>query len=400
MQSEVLAGGYREPSVLAKSLPVIVPSLANKCGTIGMSLLPMLLVAHSVASGPSSVILAFVKLSALVGVFLGGHLSDRWRVKTVITSSFLIAGGGMLFLAGSSTALWLCVFGVIAQMGQSMFPSSAQLMLGRLLPPREQQEAVGWLRMANNFGQIVSYTLGLAFASLGVVGLMLFDAMTSFLAAGIGQRQLPSFSLAAQERTSVRTSEERPGQGQRMKGIVATVLMAATFSFFYDLFMTGAAAKIQLLHGAEGLRVFSKVMLINTVLCTGLSVAAARSLKNPAKVLPVGLLLAGGACLLLIQGRSEALFAGAVALTLGEICFQALSSFVLLRMTSQLKRRGGAFGAATLIQVAGRSLGGAAAFPIIVDGCHPLGIVLGALAFGLSMGAWAIPEWRRAGISS
>ena len=49
----------------------------------------------------------------------------------------------------------------------------------------------------------------------------------------------------------------------------------------YDLFLIGAAAKFRILFADQGLAIFSRVMVINTLLCSLLSVVAARTLRRP-----------------------------------------------------------------------------------------------------------------------
>ena len=141
----------------------------------------------------------------------------------------------------------------------------------------------------------------------------------------------------------------------------------------------GTAARCRIVFGEQGLTVFSELWIANTVLCAALSIVAARRLSSASKALPAGLLLVtAGLSLSFGPGGSKAaLFAGMLALTAGEIVFNALAGLVLVlvRLAPPGLRQGSAYGGAVFVQFAGRIAGGSLAFPLVVATAHPLPIV-------------------------
>ena len=151
----------------------------------------MLLVEKQISSGSSSAIMTAVKVALVVGTYLGGLASDRVGMRASLVLSFLLAGVGMGFLPFSGTLEWMCVWAIIAQLGQALFYSPARLLIVEVVAPEGHQESMGWLRTANNLGLIVSFSIGTLFARWGITFLMLFDSITSLFAAGVGGRMLP-----------------------------------------------------------------------------------------------------------------------------------------------------------------------------------------------------------------
>lgn len=382
-------------SVFRRALPLLFTTFVNKCGAIGLSLLPMLLIERRVTDGDASLALGVVKTALVVGMFAGGFLSDRVGLKSTLIASFLLSGLGLGLLPSAETLLTVVVLAAAAQAGQSMFAGPSRLLVTGLVGLAGEREAIGWLRMALNCGSIVSFSIGAALTSSALYSLMLLDSVTSLAAAAVGLRLLPD--------------DERPFESARAKGEAAfparaswglfglCAFVAFGFSFLYDLYIVSASAQFRDRFGEDGLKLFSQVMVANTVLCTAFSVVASRALRDPASAFPAGLILvAAGAALGLSSADSRALiFAGALLFTVGEIVFAALSGFVLLRVTPHSPRRGSAFGAALVVQSLGRIAGSAAAFPMVVHGSHPTAFVLGAATVFVAASLVAGPALRR-----
>lgn len=359
-------------SVFRASLPITTTSFINKCGTIGLGLIPMILVERNIAPADSAAVIGAIKAAALLGIGLGGWLSDRFGLKTTLLASFWIAGAGLLPLTWVQPLGWITFFAALSQVGTSIFPVSARLMVTEMVPAAQRQEAIAWQRTGNNFGSVVSYSIAALASRWGVVPLLAFDAATSFLAAAFGWRVLPEAKPGARQAAG----DPFDDRGSWTSFLLCAILLAGS-SFLYEVFMVGAAARSQLLFGSEGIAVFSRVMIINTVLCAGLSVVAARRLKNPRVALPtgMGLMLVGLMVLFSDAGLERygrgTFYFGSLLLTFGEIAFNALSSYVLITVTPPGRNRGSIYSSALLIQFGGRILGGMAAFPFVVHGTAP-----------------------------
>lgn len=367
-------------SAFRASLPLVVTSFINKCGTIGLNLLPMILVERQISARDSSLVMTLVKVATVGGIFLGGWASDRLGMKKTILSSFIISAVALALMPFSPTILTLTITSVAASGAIGMFPAAARLLLVELVPFQLQQESMGWLRTALNFGQVVCYSIGTIFSRWGIIILFLFDSFTSLLAAGIGAKILPRQGVT-QQQTSSTPSEEKPTAVSWNMFFLCAVIVAG-YSFLYELYFVGAAAKYKLLFGDEALRIFSVIMLINTVLCSIFAVVAARSIKNPHFAFPVGIVLVAVGTVLAVSGTPSfpIICLGALVVTLGEIIFTALGMFMMIRMTPASKSRGSVYSFGMVIQHSGRILGAALAFPVIVHGSHPVPFIVGSAA--------------------
>lgn len=354
-------------------------SLINKCGNIGLSLLPMLLIQRQFTEGQSSLVMSLVKAVMIVGVFVGGWLSDR-GMKRAILLSFCAAGAGLAAIPYAKTLFWMAASASLAQLGQVMFQAPAKLMVTEFVEIREQPESFAWLRTANNLGQVMSYSIGAIFSSFGIPFMMFFDSTTSWLAAGAGLKLLPSEASREKLRAERASSEAAAPSltSSEWKNFALVTLMLAGFNFLYDLYMIGVAGKCELVFGSQGLRIFSQAMVMNCVLCSVFSIFAARFLENPAIVFPLGTVLCIGGLALSVQGiQSMAVFyLGCFLITASEIVFFALAQTALLRTIPGGKRRGSIYSTSLVIQNIGRILGGALAFSWVVYAARPLPLIL------------------------
>ncbi|MGZ3651945.1 MAG: MFS transporter, partial [Bdellovibrionota bacterium] len=276
-------------------------------------------------------------------------------------------------------ALLLGLFGALSQLGTSFYYASARLMVTRLVPPQDRTEAIAWQRTGNNLAQILSYSLGAFFGRFGTAFLLLFDSFTSFLAAGVGAKILPP--AAPSPTATARESRDRGGAANFYRG----AMIIALFTFVYELYITAAAAECKTLFGSEGLQIFSKIMVINTFLCAIFSVFAARYLRRAELALPAGIALLAIGCLITFRpGAAEgAFYLGSLLVTLGEIVFNALSGIVLIVITPPGKRQASLYSRGVLLQFVGRIAGASAAFPLVVDGAHPLFVIFVGCVAGL-----------------
>lgn len=357
-------------STFKQSLSVTLPAFINKCGSIGLELIPMLLVIKKLAPFEASMVIGAIKSAMFVGGFFGGWLSDRVGVRTSFVVSFLISGIGMSVLPFTSQTAVMCVFGALAQVGVSMFPSTARLMVFELLPKTQQQEGVGWLKSANNLGSVVSYMIAGLASTFGFMALMLFDAICSFGAALAGRIILRSAKYTHPLKPSVPLN---PSTSKDWSLFILIVLVVAFEMFIYSMFMVAAPALCQLYYGDNGLKTFSSLMLINTVLCSVFAVYASRRVKNPYVSILLGAFLNGLGFLLVVLFAKDKIFllCAVFILTLGELLFSSMAPYLVARLTPDNKNKGSTFGTAMVVQNIGRFAGSTLAFPLIVYGTYP-----------------------------
>jgi len=379
-----------EMSVFKKSFPLTFTSFVNKSCQIGMSLLPMILVDRRVGTLQSSLLMGVVKGSTLAGPWASGRACDRWGMKAVLLAAFALSALGLSGMAFSHWIPLLALSAIVAQLGDSAFSPPARILLTRLVSPSERQESIGWLRTANNLGQIFSYTLGALLSGLGIPLLVFMDGLSSLFAFCLGFKILPRSQNKKNAQAEATPKENPTAQvTDRQKRLLwlATLLITG-FSFIYELYMTGSAALFRMHFGAAGLRVFSIAMVVNTVLCTIFAVIASRFLKNPNFCLPVGLILTalGAAVATEFHEHLYAILGGMFILTVGEILYGALGQYVLIQMAPAGARQGAFYGTSVMIQASGKIFGSALAFPLVVKGVHPgFSFLFSALPF---LGIW------------
>ncbi len=326
-----------------------------------MGLIPILLVERNATLSQSTWVMALVKGAALLGVLSGGWLTDRYSIRFVLIFSFLVSGIGMLMVPFVSGIALIALFAILSNFGQSMFPSTAQLMVRKTIPASQRQEAMGWLRTVNNLGSISSYALALLFSGAGSMMLFLYDGLTSIGAAAIADKTIPEAKVSESDRAKIPA-----GESSRALRVGSTFWAFAgfisCFNFIYELFMTASAAQAQVRLGSAGLVLFSRMMLVNTILCTLLALGASKFFKNPKRVLPIGLLLMISGCALLMKGNSNWYYMAVFIVTLGEISFTSLSSFVLMSLLPKVENSGSIYSVAILMQMVARMGGAGVAF--------------------------------------
>ena len=119
-------------------------------------------------------------------------------------------------------------------------------------------------------------------------------------------------------------------------------------------------------------------MVLNTVLCSIFAVFAARSIRNPNVVFPLGIILVASGAAIVTAGLDSKwiIFIGVSVFSFGEIIFTALAQFVLIRTTPASEDQGSLYGLSLVVQSMGRILGAALAFPLVVHGSHPVTFIL------------------------
>jgi MFS family permease len=165
---------------------------------------------------------------------------------------------------------------------------------------------------------------------------------------------------------------------------LSAATLIAGFGFLMQMFITGAATKFRLEHAESGVAIFSRIMLINTVMCTALNVFASRLFKRPAIAMPLGIALMGlGGTLVFLNGSGtpEKYLFGAFLLTLGELSFAAVSQLLVMRLVPKVKNQASVFSVGVFIQTGGSMLGASSALLFIQS--HNAGWCFAAAAMAI-----------------
>ena len=242
------------------------------------------------------------------------------------------------------------------------------------------------MRTVANGGLAVSYGVSLLAGGENLVPLLLLDAATSLAAFVLGLFVLPA----------ARSSTAGPGSGEGASYPVflAMTAIVAGWSVGYECYLTASAALLRVALGPDGVRVFSGVMVLNTVGCTVLAVVLARAIAKPDRAVPAGfaLLLLGAAIGVGADAPSAVL--GMTVVTLGELLYSATAQYVWMGLVPAGKHRGAVFSAGMTATFLGRALGASLAFPLVVEGSHPHLAMAAIVAPFALLAASARPIWR------
>jgi len=350
-------------STFSKVFPLLATSFINRCGTIGLALLPMLLIEKKFSMTDSSIIMSAVQITGFLMSMISGSTSERWGPKSILLLSFVLSAVGMAGLPFLQNIYPIFILAVIASMGNSLFMTPARMILMKTVLTSERLEAIGWLRTAGNSGRVVSYALGAILAGLGLKFLFLFDGATSILATLFGLQTLKKVTISPSESAS-----DKPDSSARFHLIVCTTIIGG-FWLLYNLFIIGAAARYKLLLGEAGLPLFSEVMLVNSVFCSVFSVPLSRWAKDASLNMPFGILLTligAVVSMTFIDNKTLVIF-GSLVFSVGEVLFDATSLIIVLQIST-------ASSSYALIQTmsnAGRILAGLLAFPLVAYNSQP-----------------------------
>lgn len=356
----------------------------------------MLVVAKGLLPHQGTLIVGFVKTASLVGVYIGGLCSDKLGMKFTVMISFFLTTFGLGVLPLPSEIYLIVLLAVIAQVGNSMFPSAARLMLAELLGAHRLKEGYGWYRLANNLGQIVSYTLSATFAYLGIMFFFYFDALTTLIAMLLGIYVLPDLKTpSVVDKTNHLSSRtlftKHIYKNKSIFLFVIASLIVALFLMCFEMIVIGVSAKSSLVFGNRSLRIFSTFMVINTILCAIFAIPASKYFKNLKHVFVAGILILVSAGILSLQGRPTeiSLFLGAFLWSLSEIIFASMSQYSLILFTPENTHKGTFYSFSIILQRIGVVIAGFIAMPLTVYGNYAIyaftiiGIVTLALIYVL-----------------
>ncbi|MBS1961869.1 MAG: MFS transporter [Bdellovibrionales bacterium] len=346
----------------------------NRIGTIGLSLLPILIVQRELTGSQAAFLLGGVKTVLIVGILLSGVVADRLGGKKTLLLGFASVAVGFSFLPFSNRLGSIFLFAGLAQFGDAVIRVSLRLVLTNTVSRRFHKEAFGWLRMVNNAGQIVSFGLGAVASKFGLLPLMLFDASTALGAIATGTRALPEMKSARREKKAAAKPRETLGEitrryGKVLLAPVACAFVIAIWNFYYELFMSGIAGRLELLFPGTGLRTFSTMMLVNTILCAAFAVIASKWATRPSRIFGIGLALTvAGMGVAVAQTSSTAWVLGATLIvTGGELFLGSIAQLLQIRLLPDAHLEGFFYSVMVVIAQVGRILGAALAFPWIVS---------------------------------
>jgi MFS family permease len=361
-------------------------------GSIGLSLIPILLVKRGVSTAQGALVLSTLKATIIVGTLAGGALSDRFSSRSLALAALAMSAAGLGFLPFQTTILLILAFGILAQFAEALLNVVQRVLLMDQVDAGYQKEALGWMRMVVNFAQIFSYTIAAAASALGVAPLMVLDASTSFVAFVLGRKILPRKPADANKDRGLHVGKD--GVFASKASFLGCSLVLMGWSFFYELFLEGGAGRLEVLHPGQGLRRFSTMMILNVVLCTAFAVHASRFFHKAWTAITGGMILTALGVLIASWGLASQVwvFGGMFFITLGELMLGAVAQYTLMRMTPGIAKAGLYYSVGLTVMQCGRIAGAALAFPLLIhaSSLKPFTFaIVGVLAFQLVV-LWAL----------
>lgn len=367
---------------LKQSFPLILTTFVNRVGTIGLSLLPILIVQRGLSPATGSFILGGVKSVVIFGTLLSGVFVDRFGARISLLMGFCFIALGFAGLPFQGTAGLILAFAAVVQFGDALTRVSNRMLLTATVARHLHKEAFGWLKMVNNLGQIFSFALGMVVTSLGTMPLMLFDGATAFVAFFVGRKIIPPLLPRKNKNLApVGSDLEKMGLRRRLNfhwsatreffpkliPAIACSFIITVWNFYYELLLSGMAARLEIFRPNEGLRFFSGIMVLNTVLCALFAVKATGWVRRPSRVFPLGIMLTVLGVLLGVfnTGRMEWVVLSMLVGTAGEILLGALAQLTLIRLLPEGGAEGFFYSAMVVLSQIGRIAGASLAFPWI-----------------------------------
>jgi MFS family permease len=307
-----------------------------------------------------------LKGTMLAGTLVGGALTDRFSSRTLVLAALLLSAAG-LGLLPFQTSLWLILLcGMTAQFAEALMAVVHRILLMDQVEHAHQKEALGWMRMVNNFAQVFSFTVAAVGARFGLLPLFLFDSATSLSAFFIGRKILPRREGPSPSGRGLGGSLDGGHASRWTFFRCALVLMG--WAFFYELFLEGGAGRLEILHPGEGLRRFSTMMILNVILCAAFAVKATKLFHKPWIAMTGGMLLTVAGVLLAGWGMASQLwvFGGMLLITLGELMVGSVAQYTLMRLTPGGGRAGFYYSIGISLMQGGRIVGAAVAFPLLI----------------------------------
>jgi MFS family permease len=210
----------------------------NQFGAFLQAFLVLYLAHRGFSDGRAGLALGTYGVGAVIGVLLGGRLTDRLAPRPTIILSMV--GSALLTGAISFLGYYPAILAVVLLAGamtQAYRPAAAALLTG-MVPKERQVMVMAMNRLALNLGLVVGPLLAAALISVSWNLVFWMDAATSLLYAAVA-----IFLLPASPPTPKDGGKEEAAAASRGRGVFAD----RRFTVFLVSMLTNALVHIQLL---------------------------------------------------------------------------------------------------------------------------------------------------------
>lgn len=347
---------------LKRALPVAVPAFVYRVGSVGLDLVPMLIVALAFPPEQAAVIMAMIRGAGVVGNLLGGWLTDVLGIKACLHLGFWLSAIGMAALPFQKIWWAVGLVAFLAAVGNEVIKSPNRMTILLTLPKSQHAQGIGWFRTANNVGYVLAFSISFLAAEAGFLVLMLFDSATSVFASLMSLKLLKDLPKTQRPQTPLQWKDFK-----LPRALFLVSLIGALYSLTYRMLMTGASARSRLVFGEDSIQVFSVFMMINALMCASLAMWAARRFESPGRAATAGISLTLVGIVLVSFTTNPWIFWLAAGIsTLGEVIVMALMVVWAFSKTPEGTRQSLQMGVSQTLQHVGGMIGASTAFPILV----------------------------------
>ncbi len=316
-----------------------VVSLVNRCGSMVIPFLAVYLTTrHGYEPSEAGTLLMFYGVGAMVGIELGGRLTDRFGWRPVMIGSLVGNGFARFALGGAGNAETITAAAVVLGILSEGFRPANAVALAAHARPDELARAFGLNRLAINIGWTIGPLLGGLLAQFDYGWLFAVDGLTC-IAAALTLRAL----LPPREREDPGGSDGGPVTSpwrDRLFVCALVMLMLQGVVFFqvqstFPLYLNSVRGHTELTIGA--------LLSVNTlvIILFEMVLVHAISKRNPLRVVGVAGALVGLGFGLLPYAHTHAAIVGTVIVwTAGEmLAFPMIQAWVAKRSSSSTRGR-------------------------------------------------------------
>lgn len=282
-------------------------------------------------------------IGAFFGNFIGGALTDKFGRKKMLLFGLVVSGFSSILMGVINEIMWFyIVAGFMGLVGNAGGPAQ-QAMVADLLPPKNQPEGFGILRVMANLAVTIGPAIGGLLASRSYLLLFIADAVTSGITAIIVFFVIPETKPQQSEDEPIKTVMETVGGYKEVfKDWIFMFYVAITtlVSFVY-MQMNSSLSVFLLQEYSFPITSFGLLISMNALMVVIFQFPVTRFISKfvPLKMIALGTVFyAVGFAMYGFISTVPMFFAAMIIITIGEIIIAAFSQSMAASFAPEDKR--------------------------------------------------------------